>query len=46
MGYYDQTDRHDSPVANAFDIGTLWLLFVLHEQVLASVRIEERQVGG
>lgn len=23
MGYYDQTDSHDSPAANAFDIGTL-----------------------
>lgn len=45
MGYYDQTGRHDSPAANAFDIGTLWLLFVLHEQVLTSVGTEERKVG-
>lgn len=44
MGYCDQTDRHDSPT-NAFDIGTLLILFVHHVQVLVPVWIEQREVG-
>lgn len=46
MEYYDQTGRHDSPATNVLDAGTLLILFVHYEQVLVSVWIEPRSVGG